>query len=271
MNRSLVGAALLIAYALLAAAPVAAAVQVSADRLVGVGVLVENLTETVASSNFGLFDETVSDEYFIAGTPHPIYDFRANASQTSTLLANGVIAVGQAHSDGTMTPVLCVPCWPGSAISTLDWTFDVTSPTNYALSGTLETLVTDLAGLGINFSGEVMTRVRLEDVLAGGVVISEFEGVPTDAIACCETVTVAASGLLPVGRYRLVVENRATYPIYLVLPWGTVEASSDVALTLIDASVPVPVPEVALGLVAAGLLGFGSYLQRRRSAAEPWR
>jgi len=33
----------------------------------------------------------------------------------------------------------------------------------------------------------------------------------------------------------------------------------------------VPVPEVALGLVAAGLLGFGSYLQRRRSAAEPWR
>jgi hypothetical protein len=270
MKRSLVGAALVSAYALLAAAPVAAAVvQVSADRFVGAGVLGEDLSETVASSSFGLFDESVSAELFIPGTPFPTYDFRADASQTSTLQANGVIAVGQAHSDGVMTPVMCVPCWPGSAASTLEWTFDVTSPTHLALSGTLETEVTDLAGLGIIFSGEVTARVRLEDVLAGGAVISEFESVPTSAIPCCESVNVAASGTLPVGRYRLVVENRATLPIYLALPWGSLDASSDVTLTLINASVPVP--DVALGLVAAGLLGFGIYLQRRRSAAEPWR
>jgi hypothetical protein len=264
MSRLLALTALLIAYALLAVAQTAGAVvPVSADRLVGAGVYTEDLSASVASSSFGLFDEAVSAEYFIPGTPFPTYDFRADASQTSTIQANGVIAVGQAHSDGVMMPTMCVPCWPGSAASTLEWTFDVTSPTHFALSGTLETEVTDLAEIGIIFSGEVTARVRLEDVLAGGAIVAEFESVPTSAIPCCETVNVAASGTLPAGRYRLVVENWASYPIYLILPWGSVDASFEVTLALTEISVPVPVPEVALGLVAAGLLGFSFYRRGR--------
>jgi len=263
MNRLLVVAALLIAYALLAVAPTARAVApVSADRLVGAGVYTEDLSESVASSNFGLFDEGVSAEHFIPGTPFPVYDYRADASQTSTIQANGVIAVGQAHSDGVMMPTVCVPCWPGSAASTLEWTFDVTSPTHFALSGTLETEVTDPGGWGTIFSGEVTARVRLEDVSGGGATIVEFESVPTSAIPCCETVDVAASGTLPVGRYRLVVENWASYPIYVPLPWGSGDASFDLTLALTEISVPVP--EVALGFVAASLLGFGAYRRGRK-------
>jgi hypothetical protein len=77
-------------------------------------------------------------------------------------------------------------------MSTLEWTLDVTSPTHFALSGTLETEVTDVWG-GTPFSGEVTVRVRLEDVSGGGATIAEFESVPTSAVPCCETVNVAAA------------------------------------------------------------------------------
>jgi len=255
--------ALLIASALLAAAPAArAVVPVSADRLV-VAVVENEEDESASSASFGLFDEAVSVEHFIPGSPYPFpfYDYRADASQTSTIDANGVTAVGQAHSDGTLIGYMCAPCWPGSAASNLEWTFDVTSPTHFALSGTLETEVTDPLGWGTLFAGEVTARVRLEDVSGGGAIIAEFESVPTSAVPCCETVDVAANGTLPVGRYRLVVENWATYPIYLPIPSGSGDASFDVTLALTEISVPIP--PVALGLVAAGLLGFGAYRRGR--------
>jgi len=263
MGRLLVAAALLTAYALLAMAPAArAVVPVSADRLVGVVVWDED--QSVASSSFGLFDEALSDEWVIPGTPFPIYDYRADASQTSTIDANGVTAVGQAHSDGMLVSVMCVPCWPGSAASTLEWTFDVTSPTHFALSGTLETEVTDPQGWGTIFAGEVTARVRLEDVSGGGATVAEFESVPTSATPCCETVDVSASGTLPVGRYRLVVENWASYPIYLPMPWGSGDASFDVSLALTEISVPVPaLSPIGLFLLAAGLLRFAAYRRGR--------
>ena len=235
----------------------------SADRLVGVEVLSGDLSESVASSSFGLFDEVVSAEQVVPGGPiQVIYDYRADASQTSTIDANGVTAIGQAHIDGLVFMVWCgMGCLPASAASTLEWTFDVSSPTHFALSGTLETEVTDPQGQGTIFAGEVTARVRLEDVSGGGATIAEFESLPTSATPCCETVDVAASGTLPVGRYRLVVENWATYPFYLPIPWGSGDASFDVSLALTENSVPVP--PVALGLVAAGLLGFGAYRRGR--------
>ena len=261
MRRLLVFAALLIAYALLAVAPAArAVVPVSADRLVSAEVEGEE-EESVSSASFGLFDEAVSVEQFVPGTPLPLYDYRADASQTSTIDANGLTAVGQAHSDGMLMSAMCAPCWPGSAASTLEWTFDVTSPTHFALSGTLETEVTDPLEWGTIFAGEVTARVRLEDISGGGATVAEFESVPTSAVPCCETVDVVASGTLPVGLYRLVVENWATYPIYLPIPSGSGDASFDVTLALTEISVPVP--PVALGLVAAGLLGLAGYRRGR--------
>jgi hypothetical protein len=117
--------------------------------------------ESASSTSFGLFDESVSDERFIPGNPFPIYDYRVDASQTSTIDENGVTAVGQAHSDGMLTASMCAPCWPGCGSSNLEWTFDVTSPTHFALSGTLETEVADELGWGTIFDGEVTARVRL--------------------------------------------------------------------------------------------------------------
>jgi hypothetical protein len=243
-----------------AAAPTARAVgTVSADRLVGAAVPAEE--QSASNATVGLFDEAVSVEQFVPGTPFPLYDYRADASQTSTIDANGVTAIGQAHSDGMLVSVLCTPCSPGSAASNLEWTFDVTSPTHFALSGTLDTEVTDPQGAGTIFAGEVTARVRLENVSLGGATVAEFESVPTSAIPCCETVNVAASGTLPAGRYRLVVENWASYPVYLPLPWGSGDASFDVTLALTETSVPIPA--VALGLVAAGLLVCGAYRRGR--------
>jgi hypothetical protein len=259
--------ALLIAFALLAAAPAAGAVvPVSADRLVGAAVLDEDLSESVASSSFGLFDEAVSAEEVILGGPIEfIYDYRADASQTSTIDANGVTAIGQAHIDGLVFMVWCLMgCLPASAASTLEWTFDVASPTHFALSGTLETEVTDPQGMDPIFAGEVTARVRLEDVSGGGATVAEFESVPTSATPCCETVDVVASGTLPAGRYRLVAESWATYPFYLPIPWGSGDASFDLSLALTEISVPVP--QGAPALLAAGLLLIGAAALRRSAA-----
>ena len=133
------------------------------DRLVNAFVMAEE-DESASSTSFGLFDESVSDERFIPGLPgdpFPFYDYRADASQTSTIDANGVTAVGQAHSDGMLVAAWCAPCWPGCGASNLEWIFDVTSPTHFALSGTLETEVADELGWGTIFDGALTARVRL--------------------------------------------------------------------------------------------------------------
>jgi hypothetical protein len=240
---------------------------VSAERLVGVVILSDDQTESVASSSFGLFDEALWAEVVIPMGSFPLYDYRAEASQTSTIDANGVTAIGQAHIDGLVSLGVCgdPQCLPAEATSTLEWTFDVTSLTHFALSGTLETEVTDPIG-GTPFAGEVTVRVRLEDVSGGGAAIAEFESVPTSAVPCCETVDVAASGTLPVGSYRLVVESWATYPFYHPIPWGSGDASFDVTLAFAEPSVPIP--EGAPMLLAAGLLLIGAIALGRSGATS---
>jgi hypothetical protein len=247
------------------AAPAAGVELVSAEREVIAAASFDfgapRIENTTAS---GSWQRSVSSG---GSSPTPFqYQWSAVASQDSNVVEAGITAAGESWSNG-IAFTACGFCVPGGAASDLDVVFDVTTPTPWELLGSIETEATDLVG-GTVFNGHVRVRVRLLPA-AGGTPIASFELSPTSATPRITTLPVAASGTLPAGSYRFVIESGATYPLRPVSA-GLTRATYDVVLDLAGEAPPqVPVVPVAwLALLAAALLAGGILTVAPRARAR---